>query len=1759
MHHLASRLWLSLLAFTMLSFAFVESAWARVDVCYSGGQFLPNFTLNGDGFLNGTSILVTRAVGNQRASVMYDTPLSTSGDIHIRFVVRISQSGVGGADGMAFVMHNASTGVNAIGTAGGGVGYDGISPAVVVEFDTYENGWDANANHVAITRGSADHTVASNSGLPVVTNPPVTLKSGSNIYVWIDYVASTHTLRVYLSATSTKPGTATLSTTSVNVATLLGSQMYIGFTGSTGGSWNQHEIVELYASDTANPGDACCNVNADCVGRTAPLGTVCDPVKKVCGPCSLIDDGTCPQPAGCNVSAALNVCTTECAGDYGTGATNACVTSNFRACSTTGTTSGNCVMCNGDYTAGSGLSVRCPSGAPTCLDDGFCGSCRSNADCTTGYGHAGGICNTTTGRCYCGTNADCSGASAGPTCTAGTCGCTADAQCGTGNFCSNAVCKPRLTNGTAIPADTLHGGLCNATNATAVCQSAQCNTATNSCSGPNTTTDCTLARQCTSNICGSNFKCGTVDFSGPCASGSVCQSGICSSGGNVCLATNSCWVDADCPTTEHCDRNARSCATDLTAGSALPNDGYHLGTCSDAAAVCATSACNAAASTCAAANGAICNDPAQCVIDICGSNGRCGIADYDGTCSTVDASTLCQSGACSAGNVCMASTACYVDGDCLATQYCNRTDHTCSSRLLAGADIPSDGLHDGSCLASPAVCAAGLGCNGVQTTCGASNGVTCSTLEECVANVCGSNSLCGFADGTGECNSSNAASLCQSSTCSANVGICIPAVNGCAADDDCAIGSYCDGLTLTCQPRLSAGASLPTDGIHDGSCTVASRVCEAGLTCNPRALTCGKPLSGTCASSDQCAVDICGNNGLCGLAALQGSCTLQNATTLCQSGFCGSTSGVCVANANGCGSDADCSSTAYCNGSTYQCVMRLVNGTPIPADGLHDGSCGISETSPVCGSGQCNPATDTCAGPNGFDCNSAADCVVDHCGSNQKCGLADGQSGCTATDGLKICQSAECAPSGTCVPTDGCYIDSDCSAAQYCDRITLMCHGKLAKGEPIPTDGLHLGDCSDAANVCDSGLCNAERSTCAVANGTDCGANAQCVIDICGANGKCGIANGSPGCTPATGATLCQSSTCPASGVCIPANTFCWVDSDCSPQQFCNRGTNQCLADLVAGIALPNDGLHNGQCTVGLASAVCVTGLCNGTTSTCASANNVSCVVAAECESGICGSNKLCGQINGQGPCSEAAADLCQSATCGTSSDLCVPAQNGCASDADCGMTQYCNATTFTCAARLPNGANLPKDALHNGQCTAQLAAIVCASAICNDVTNTCAAPNGAICTAAAQCQNDYCGSNSLCGRANHETGCTKATQGLDCQSGNCSSNSVCIPPQGCATSGECRTDQYCDTVTLTCVTKLIPGTPVPAGTCTQETAAEYCVSGACNPTTGTCAVKNGEACQTAADCTSGICGDNHLCGIANGDGPCTDANAHLCQSSECGPASRACVPDDKGCNVDADCAATEYCNVTTHACSAKQIPGETLPTDDEHDGDCSTELAAAVCSSAACNPVTNTCAVKNEEACGSAKDCVSNYCGSNGKCGLAIGDTGCTDANESAVCQSGDCSQSGRCVPKGGCAVSEDCPSGSYCDATSGECKVKAQAGDPIPTETEQCTASSASTVCATGECNAQTDTCANPIGKTCEKGRDCVSNYCGSNGRCAEKESCTTEHCLEGDAGFVGGGGCTTIRGGSQTNAWAAVLVLSGLLGWRRRHGLAVTKRAA
>ncbi len=194
----------------------------------------------------------------------------------------------------------------------------------------------------------------------------------------------------------------------------------------------------------------------------------------------------------------------------------------------------------------------------------------------------------------------------------------------------------------------------------------------------------------------------------------------------------------------------------------------------------------------------------------------------------------------------------------------------------------------------------------------------------------------------------------------------------------------------------------------------------------------------------------------------------------------------------------------------------------------------------------------------------------------------------------------------------------------------------------------------------------------------------------------------------------------------------------------------------------------------------------------------------------------------------------------------------------------------------------------------------------------------------------------------------------------------------GCSADNQCLTTQFCNTQSATCVAKLANGAPVPTVTGHSPP-----LAGTCNPAVGT------------AVCTSGVCdtADNE-CGLGNGDGPCTSANAGtVCRSGACSAAGT-CEPAG-GCNVDADCTAGDWCDEATHACTPKLANGSPIPSDPTHTaptltGVCTANAGKLVCASGVCDVGDN-------------------------RCGLADGDGPCT-AGDPGVCRTGTCGPGGTC-----------------------------------------------------------------------------------------------------------------------------------------------------
>ncbi|MGE3821901.1 MAG: PQQ-dependent sugar dehydrogenase, partial [Isosphaeraceae bacterium] len=205
--------------------------------------------LNGGATLVGGALRLTQAVTNQAGGAYYKSALEvTPGtSFSTRFSFRIT-GGTTGADGLTFVLQNAPAARAALGLGGGGLGYAEIPRSLAVEFDTYRNEWDADANHASLL-------VNGNVAAPLRTiASSIDFNSGGTVYSWIDYDAKAKRLNLFLSTTAAKPAQPTLSH-SVDLAAIVGGAAFVGFTAGTGGVVNVHEIRdwEFSASSSLLP------------------------------------------------------------------------------------------------------------------------------------------------------------------------------------------------------------------------------------------------------------------------------------------------------------------------------------------------------------------------------------------------------------------------------------------------------------------------------------------------------------------------------------------------------------------------------------------------------------------------------------------------------------------------------------------------------------------------------------------------------------------------------------------------------------------------------------------------------------------------------------------------------------------------------------------------------------------------------------------------------------------------------------------------------------------------------------------------------------------------------------------------------------------------------------------------------------------------------------------------------------------------------------------------------------------------------------------------------------------------------------------------------------------------------------------------------------------------------------------------------------------------------------------------------------------
>lgn len=197
---------------------------------------------------------LTADVNSQAGAAWNTTQIDLSCDFNWTGTFSIGFQG--GADGMAFVLQNTGTNVNA---QHGLTGTPNISPSFTVEFDPYENNNScsnppshgdpcggcsgANADHVSIYK-NAD---AVNALVPAFCVP--TIANGSNHSLEIDWSANTQVFSVKID------GANTISYQGDLVNDIFGgnSMVYYGFAARTGGANNIQRFCH-----TSSSNDNCC-------------------------------------------------------------------------------------------------------------------------------------------------------------------------------------------------------------------------------------------------------------------------------------------------------------------------------------------------------------------------------------------------------------------------------------------------------------------------------------------------------------------------------------------------------------------------------------------------------------------------------------------------------------------------------------------------------------------------------------------------------------------------------------------------------------------------------------------------------------------------------------------------------------------------------------------------------------------------------------------------------------------------------------------------------------------------------------------------------------------------------------------------------------------------------------------------------------------------------------------------------------------------------------------------------------------------------------------------------------------------------------------------------------------------------------------------------------------------------------------------------------------------------------------------------------
>ena len=227
------------------------------NVQFTGAGVVPDpagggWQLNGSASLAPPLLQLTPATANAAGSAFWPTAVDSS-TLTAQFTATID-SGTG-ADGMTFVLADATSATaRSLGAYGGGLGFSGI-PGVAVALDTYKGTGDPSSNFVGLTDGR-DSTTGGLHWLATSTAVPGLRGASHTVTVTV----ANATLMVLVDGTQV-----------LQRAVVLPPRVLVGLTGGTGGLTDRHAVSSflLTGSGGSSGGGA---VAADAFSRTVSSG-----------------------------------------------------------------------------------------------------------------------------------------------------------------------------------------------------------------------------------------------------------------------------------------------------------------------------------------------------------------------------------------------------------------------------------------------------------------------------------------------------------------------------------------------------------------------------------------------------------------------------------------------------------------------------------------------------------------------------------------------------------------------------------------------------------------------------------------------------------------------------------------------------------------------------------------------------------------------------------------------------------------------------------------------------------------------------------------------------------------------------------------------------------------------------------------------------------------------------------------------------------------------------------------------------------------------------------------------------------------------------------------------------------------------------------------------------------------------------------------------------------------------------------------------